>query len=103
MANRAQLVKRVAQKLGQGRRVARHAVDGTLDALAELLCETGRLELRDLGVFRVRRTAPRETVDPRTGEPITLPATNTVDFRPALKLKRELNPDQHQEERHDAG
>lgn len=94
MANRADLVRRVASRTGQGRRAARQSVNHTLTAMCELLCEKGRLELRDLGVFVVRRMPPRETVDPRTGEPVVLPAVNTVDFRPASQLKRAINQDQ---------
>jgi len=66
MANRADVVKRVAKRMGEGRRAARQWTDAMLDVISDVLCESGRLELRDLGVFAVRVIPPRETVDPRT-------------------------------------
>ncbi|MCA1684414.1 MAG: HU family DNA-binding protein, partial [Planctomycetia bacterium] len=46
----------------------------------------GGIELRNFGVFGVRRRAPRKARNPRTGEKLTAPAKNVVTFKPGREM-----------------
>jgi len=43
-------------------------VQKTLDAIINVLATEGRVELRNFGVFKVKRRKPRQARNPRTGE-----------------------------------
>ena len=51
------------------------------------LAEDGRIELRNFGVFEVKRRAARKARNPKTGEEIPISARRVVTFRPGQKLK----------------
>ena len=69
-----------------------------LDAVAGLvlvgLLEEERFSFVRLGVFTVRRRAPRRVRNPQTGVMMDLPSSAAVKFKPAPELRRRV------EERH---
>lgn len=73
------------------RLLARSLVDILRDALAR----DGIVRIHGFGTFRLKRAAPRRGVNPRTGEPIDIPARNRVLFRPARALRDRVEPDHH--------
>ena len=50
-----------------------------------------KIELRGFGSFRIRKRRSRQGRNPKTGEEIEIPASKTVKFKPAEKLKEEVN------------
>lgn len=50
----------------------------------------GRLVISGLGAFRIGYRKKRRIADPNTGRPIYLPASKTVKFRAAKKIKGAL-------------
>jgi integration host factor subunit beta len=62
-------------------------VQGTLDAIVDAVLTTGRMELRDFGVFEVRTRKAKRRRNPRTGEPVDVPETQVVIFRPGCNFK----------------
>ena len=68
-------------------------VSGIFDAMAEQLASGGRVELRGFGMFSVRQYKARMGRNPRTGEPVSLPATAVSYFRAGKDLRDRLNPD----------
>ena len=57
-------------------------VQGVFDSIVETLVSEGRIELRNFGVFEVRRRKPRKARNPHTGESVSVPARPVVTFRP---------------------
>ena len=57
-----------------------------LDQMLGRLANDGRIEIRGFGFFTVRFRRARVERYPRTGAPVSLPARDTVYFRPGTKL-----------------
>lgn len=57
------------------------------DAVAAALVASGRVEVDGFGVFELYRRKPTRARNPRTGEPIAMPAKTVVRFKPARALK----------------
>jgi integration host factor subunit beta len=75
------LVRRIAAETKASTEVVRQIVQRFLDDLIDELAAGRRLEFRDFGVFEVVRRKPRTARNPRTGEPIEVPAKTVVHFK----------------------
>lgn len=64
---------------------------GVVDALKSSLLEGQKVQVAGFGIFTVKERKEREGRNPRTGDKITIPASNTVAFRPAKTLKEAVN------------
>ena len=80
------IAKQIAARYGIDQVVAKRAVQDVLDAIVEALLRSRRMELRNFGVFEVKRRAPRVARNPRTNEQVTVPAKTVVVFQPGKKL-----------------
>ena len=69
-------------------------VDIVFDKLAQALQQDERFSYPNFGTFTVKERAEREGRNPRTGDPITIPASKGVNFKPSPSLKDRLNEDQ---------
>jgi nucleoid DNA-binding protein len=54
----------------------------------ETLANEGRIELRNFGVFEVRRRKARKARNPRTGKAVEVPAKVVVTFKPGQALEQ---------------
>ena len=63
----------------------------TFDAIVETLLEERRIELRNFGVFEVKKRKARKARNPRTNEPIKIRAAKVPKFRAGKALKDALN------------
>jgi nucleoid DNA-binding protein len=84
---KADIVKRVAKDLDVKDKDALVVVDGILDSLREVICEFRRLEIRDFGVFQVKRRKHRVGRNPRDKVEYPIPARQVVTFRIGKELK----------------
>ncbi len=82
----------IAGELKLSIRTSRAYLERFLQLVADDLVETGRVELRGMGIFQVHSLAPREIVHPGTGQNVTIPARKVVRFRTPIALRRRLNP-----------
>jgi nucleoid DNA-binding protein len=76
------MAKAMADEMGLTHAHATEVIQRVLDGITETLCEDGRLELRNFGVFEVRERKPRTARNPRTGETVQVPAKRVVSFKP---------------------
>lgn len=58
--------------------------------MTESIIQGDRIEARGFGVFEVKKTNPRNARNPRTGEPVFVPARRKVMFKPGKVLKGAL-------------
>ena len=65
-------------------------VDTVLDTIADDLAGGHAVQLAGFGTFAVKERAERPGRNPRTGAAITVPASKTVGFKPAKRLKERL-------------
>ena len=80
-ATKRDMVERIAESVGVTGDVARATVQATLDNMIDTLATTGRIELRNFGVFTVKVTAPRKARNPRTGESVMIGERRVVRFK----------------------
>lgn len=66
---------------------AERAVKVVLAEIAHVLRTFGRAELRGFGTFTVQQCPARPGHNPRTGEPIMIPAQRRVAFRAGQALR----------------
>ncbi len=88
------IVRRIAEQADLPLYEAHDIVQHTIDGIVAALLVERRLELRGFGVFEVRKRAPRRARNPRTGEPIAVPQTWRVIFKPSSSMTaRVQHPD----------
>jgi len=88
------LARRVAATLGEPLYKCEPWVHATIEALRDLMVEADpevRIELRDFGVFEVKKTrAKPKARNPKTNETVFIPARRKTHFKPSKKLREEL-------------
>lgn len=91
-----EIVKKISEDIGLTQLKTKDIVQRTLDAIIATLVEEGRIELRNFGVFEVKRRAPRKARNPRTGDKVFVPSKNVVTFKPGKEMEelvRKMNPE----------
>lgn len=85
--SKEQLVEMIVTKAGLETKVAGERVlDTTLEAIQQSLASGEDVTLRGFGTFTVKTRAARKGRNPRTGEPIDIPAAKVVKFRPGKDM-----------------
>ena len=85
-----EIAKRISEEAGLTQLQTKDIVQRTLDAILQTLVSEGRIELRNFGVFEVRRRASRKARNPRTGETLIAPAKNVVTFKPGREMEQRV-------------
>ncbi len=82
------LCEKIARRTDNTHMVVKRTIQMFLDDIIGELAQSNRIELRDFGVFEIRKRAARKARNPRTGEVAFVPAKNVVVFKVG-KLMRE--------------
>ena len=85
---KSELIARMAERhphLEQGD--SKEAVKMILDVMIRFLVEGHRIEIRYFGSFACLHRPPRVGRNPKTGEPVQIPATYVPHFRPGRELR----------------
>jgi DNA-binding protein HU-beta len=85
--NKTELVNFVVSKANISQADAQRAVNALLQTITGALGEKGTVNLVGFGSFSVQKRASRSGRHPRTGETITIQATNVPIFKPGKILK----------------
>jgi len=85
-----EIVRRIADELGCSQLETMQIVQKTLDAIINVLAAGGRVELRNFGVFDVKKLKPRNARNPRTGETVMVGERFTVTFRPGRAVEERV-------------
>ena len=89
--NKNDLVAAVADSTGLSKADCTKAVDGVFDAITDSLKAGTEIRLVGFGTFSVSRRAASQGRNPRTGEPIQIPASNQPKFKAGKGLKDAVN------------
>jgi integration host factor subunit beta len=88
------VARRVAEKMDQPLYKAKPWVRAVLMALGDLLMEADperRIELRDFGVFEVKKTKAKPSArNPQTNEPVFVPSRRKTHFKPGKRIQEVL-------------
>ncbi len=89
--NRNDLVEAVSERTGLARSDAAQAIEAVLAAITEALRAGDTVTLSGFGAFVAKSRAARTGRNPRTGEPIAIPASRAPAFKAGKGLKDALN------------
>ncbi len=83
-----EIVKQIADEIGLTQTQTKQIVQRTFDLIIQTLMESDdhRIELRNFGVFEVKLRKGRQARNPRTRQPVTVPAKLVVTFKPGKKM-----------------
>ena len=85
-----EIVRTISEEIGLTQLKTKEIVQKTFDAIVETLVEDGRIELRNFGVFEVKRRAPRKARNPRTGDKVFVPEKFVVTFKPGKEMEERV-------------
>jgi nucleoid DNA-binding protein len=90
-----EIVKSIAERANLTQLRTKEIVQWTFDAIVDTLIEEGRIELRNFGVFEVKRRKARKARNPRTGDKVDVEPKNVVTFQPGKEMEervRQMSP-----------
>ncbi|MCG8449341.1 MAG: integration host factor subunit beta [Pirellulales bacterium] len=85
-----EIVKTISEEIGLTQLKTKEIVQKTFDAIIDTLVEDERIELRNFGVFEVKRRAARKARNPRTGEKVFVPEKFVVTFKPGKEMEERV-------------
>jgi len=85
-----EIVKTISEEIGLTQLKTKEIVQRTFDAIVETLVDEGRIELRNFGVFEVKKRAARKARNPRTGDKVFVPAKYVVTFKPGKEMEERV-------------
>ena len=85
-----EIVKQISERIGLTQLKTKEIVQQTFDAIVETLLEVGRIELRNFGVFEVKKRKARKARNPRTGQKVDVPPKNVVTFKPGKEMEERV-------------
>jgi nucleoid DNA-binding protein len=86
-----EIVDQIADKMDIPQSTVKAIVQCFFDKITTELSMNNRLEFRDFGVFEVKKQAPRTAQNPKTLEPVKVPAKRAVRFKMGHIMKQKLN------------
>ena len=82
-----EIVKTISEEIGVTQLKTKEIVQKTFDAIIDTLVTDGRIELRNFGVFEVKKRAARNARNPRTGDKVLVPEKYVVTFKPGKEME----------------
>jgi len=87
MANKMDLVEKVAATIGSTKADAERAVEAVIEKITECLKRGEEVSVAGLGIFEAKTRAGRMGRNPRTGATIEIKAMRVPKFRASKTLK----------------
>jgi nucleoid DNA-binding protein len=85
-----EIVKTISEEIGLTQLKTKEIVQKTFNAIVDTLVEEGRIELRNFGVFEVKKRAARKARNPRTGDRVDVPEKYVVTFKPGKEMEERV-------------
>jgi nucleoid DNA-binding protein len=85
-----EIVKQIADRANLTQLKTKEIVQWTFDAIVDTLIQEGRIELRNFGVFEVKRRKARKARNPRTGARVDVEPKNVVTFQPGKEMEERV-------------
>lgn len=84
--NKTEFINAVAEKSGLNKVDAKKAVEAFVETVSSELKEGGKVALLGFGSFSVAEKSARKGVNPKTKQPIEIPARKSVKFKAGAEL-----------------
>ena len=91
------IVKAISEQIGMTQLKTKEIVQQTFDAIIDTLVREERIELRNFGVFEVKKRAARKARNPRTGERVDVAEKYVVTFKPGKEMEERVRLLEEQE------
>ncbi len=88
---KADLVEIVANEADMTKKDVEQLIEIIFESIVGSLNKGEKIELRGFGSFRVRDRNARKGRNPKTGEPVDIPAKRVAYFKPGKDLKDIIN------------
>ena len=85
--NKGELVTTMVKKCHLSKKDCEAALDAFLATIGDALKNGDKVQLLGFGAFEVKERAARTARNPRTNEPVIIPATKLPTFKPGKALK----------------
>ncbi|MGA0846918.1 MAG: HU family DNA-binding protein [Luteolibacter sp.] len=87
--NKSELIESIQSALGAeaSKRDAEAALDAVLSSITKGVQNDKKVQIIGFGTFEVKSRKARTGKNPKTGEPLQIPASTSVGFKPAAALK----------------
>jgi nucleoid DNA-binding protein len=87
-----EIVKTISESCGLTQLQTKEIVQKTFEAIIDTLVEDPRhrIELRNFGVFEVKKRAARKARNPRTGDKVDVPSKWVVTFKPGKEMEEKV-------------
>ena len=85
-----EIVRTISEEIGLTQLQTKEIVQKTFDAIVKALVAERRIELRNFGVFEVKRRASRKARNPRTGDKVFVPEKYVVTFKPGKEMEERV-------------
>ena len=89
--NKTELIAEVSKKTGMSRKDAEKAISATVETITEALAAGDKVQLVGFGSFETKRREARMGRNPRTSEPVEIPAATLPVFKAGKALKDEVS------------
>ena len=86
-----EIVKTISEEIGLTQQTTKEIVQKTFDAIIDALVSDRRIELRNFGVFEVKKRAARNARNPKTGDKVHVPEKFVVTFKPGKNMEEQVN------------
>ncbi|MDR0748872.1 MAG: HU family DNA-binding protein [Tannerellaceae bacterium] len=84
--NKTEFISAVAEKSGLSKIDAKKAIEAFVETVSTELKKGGKVALLGFGSFSVAEKSARKGVNPKTKEPIDIPARKAVKFKAGAEL-----------------
>ena len=91
MANKQELIAKVAESADLTKKDAEKAVNAVFASVSEFLAKGEKVQLIGFGTFETRERAAREGRNPQTGDSIKIAATTVPAFKAGKAFKDATN------------
>ena len=85
-----EIVKVISEEIGLTQLKTKEIVQKTFDAIVDTLVTDKRIELRNFGVFEVKKRAARKARNPRTGDRVDVEEKYVVTFKPGKEMEKRV-------------
>jgi nucleoid DNA-binding protein len=92
-----EIVKTISEELGLTQLKTKEIVQKTFNAIIDTLVQDRRIELRNFGVFEVKKRKARQARNPRTSEKVYVPEKFVVTFKPGKEMEERVRELEMQE------
>lgn len=83
---KTELLSEIQKISGEKKATVENVVETMLNVMKEELQANGQITLKEFGTFQVKMAAAKTGRNPKTGEPVAIPARKVVKFKASKSL-----------------